>query len=374
MGTGAKIALVALLIVMVLVVAKVVQNSGDEENPAAPSKIARNDPKAKTGATTPKKVTAAAKKAPTRTRRVDVFRRPKLNTSGGYRRNDSGNSTATSPARPNRSVTSDGGVATGRKTTGTGTAPPLPSNSTLEGFGGETAPSGTTVPSGTDAGVGIRTTPDTTGQITPPLRVTNGTRATPPATAGTRLRSANIPTRRPNGSVPSPLKLPTLPVKAPAVSSDASGTTAAAGFPRKHTVRSGENYWLLAKKYYGQGRLYKSILEANHDVKLEPGVIVTIPPSPAPANSVTPAPAPTTGPATRNSTVGKKGSVQRNSVERTPSDAKYFYYTVRRGETLSGIAKKFYGNGKAYRRIQDANRALRYETLRAGEKIRIPKL
>lgn len=51
------------------------------------------------------------------------------------------------------------------------------------------------------------------------------------------------------------------------------------------------------------------------------------------------------------------------------------YYEIKRGDTLSGIAKQFYGKASAYMKIFDANRGVieNPDKIYPGQKIRIPK-
>jgi LysM repeat protein len=47
-------------------------------------------------------------------------------------------------------------------------------------------------------------------------------------------------------------------------------------------------------------------------------------------------------------------------------------YVVRKGDTLYGIARQSYGDGKQWTRIASANPGVRPETLKVGQKIVIP--
>lgn len=47
-------------------------------------------------------------------------------------------------------------------------------------------------------------------------------------------------------------------------------------------------------------------------------------------------------------------------------------YTVKRGDTLYGIAKQKYGDGKQWQKIASANPGLQPSTLKVGQKIVLP--
>jgi 5'-nucleotidase len=47
-------------------------------------------------------------------------------------------------------------------------------------------------------------------------------------------------------------------------------------------------------------------------------------------------------------------------------------YTVKKGDTLYGIARNKYGDGKQWTRIASANPGLRPESLKAGQTIVVP--
>ena len=48
-------------------------------------------------------------------------------------------------------------------------------------------------------------------------------------------------------------------------------------------------------------------------------------------------------------------------------------YTVQQGDTLSGIALKFYGDHQKSHLILDANPHLRWQMLIVGQKIKLPE-
>ena len=49
-------------------------------------------------------------------------------------------------------------------------------------------------------------------------------------------------------------------------------------------------------------------------------------------------------------------------------------YIIKRGDTLSGISKKFYGTTRHYKKIMQANNIVRANDLKIGKKIIIPKI
>ena len=60
-------------------------------------------------------------------------------------------------------------------------------------------------------------------------------------------------------------------------------------------------------------------------------------------------------------------------VSANPAPIRAGIYTVRPKDTLSDIAKRYYGDASKYTLIEDANERLKWTVLRAGEKIRIPR-
>jgi LysM repeat protein len=124
-------------------------------------------------------------------------------------------------------------------------------------------------------------------------------------------------------------------------------------FPLTHVVASGESYWKIAEKFYGTGKgyLHQRIADANPGIKLQPGKQIKIPAPPAEAIAPKPAPAPKAAPTTLVATADDE-------------------YIVLPGDTLFGLSQKFKCTQKA---ILAANPSLQYMTLRSGSKIKIPK-
>lgn len=66
--------------------------------------------------------------------------------------------------------------------------------------------------------------------------------------------------------------------------------------------------------------------------------------------------------------------VNAGGISAPPQQAKVEYYVIQKGDSLSAIAKRYYGNAKHYPRIFDANREVIKDPnlIYPGQKIRIP--
>jgi nucleoid-associated protein YgaU len=127
--------------------------------------------------------------------------------------------------------------------------------------------------------------------------------------------------------------------------------------PKTHTVVEGDTYWGLAEHYYGDGKLYPRIIEANPDKRmLQVGQVIVIPPAPAEGQ-----PEPEK-PAERRAETGSTT---------TPD----YRYVVEQGDSLWRIAEDQLGNGRLWPQILEANRDVleKPEDLKVGMKLRIPK-
>ncbi len=67
--------------------------------------------------------------------------------------------------------------------------------------------------------------------------------------------------------------------------------------------------------------------------------------------------------------------VKADQLTAPPQKAEVEFYIIQKGDTLSAIAKHFYGNANDYPRIFDANREVIKDAnlIFPGQKIRIPK-
>lgn len=68
-------------------------------------------------------------------------------------------------------------------------------------------------------------------------------------------------------------------------------------------------------------------------------------------------------------------AVDASGVTAPPAEGEVEFYTIEKGDTLSAIAKKFYGKASEYPRIFEANREVIKDPdlIFPGQKIRIPK-
>jgi nucleoid-associated protein YgaU len=66
--------------------------------------------------------------------------------------------------------------------------------------------------------------------------------------------------------------------------------------------------------------------------------------------------------------------VKAAGVSAPPQQSQVEYYVIQKGDSLSAIAKRYYGNAKDYPRIFDANREVikNADLIYPGQKIRIP--
>jgi nucleoid-associated protein YgaU len=131
-----------------------------------------------------------------------------------------------------------------------------------------------------------------------------------------------------------------------------------------YTVKSGDTLWIIAQHFYNDGTKWKLIHDANRSKIANPnnlkvGMNLVIPgaesmPSKQPTG-ISNQPAPVTP----TNTTGKKGT----------------YYTVRKGDTLWRLARKFYNDSSKKTLIFEANRdklATPETTLQPGWKLFIP--
>lgn len=128
---------------------------------------------------------------------------------------------------------------------------------------------------------------------------------------------------------------------------------------RTHQVKEGERLSDIAKKYYGNATKWRLIAEANKDRIPNPNVVragvrLYIPPEAGEAEA---APAPT------------------RATTPAPTRSQYKDYKLKRGEYLSTVAERVYGNANDWRKLYAINkdRIADPNNVRAGTVIRIPR-
>jgi LysM repeat protein len=150
----------------------------------------------------------------------------------------------------------------------------------------------------------------------------------------------------------------------------------------QYTIEEGDNPWKIAVKLFGNGTLYKQIMEANSELdarKLGKGHKLFIPEIPnatlkvslprlgsapslpsMPTPVVAPTPAPNEAPAAET---------------RVAEASALKDYTVQEGDTLGKIAKQFYGfsGPKSTQKIIEANPGLSPNRMAVGMNLKIPQ-
>jgi nucleoid-associated protein YgaU len=188
--------------------------------------------------------------------------------------------------------------------------------------------------------------------------------ATEPVSDPVRINSANLPSTE----------------SAPAV------TETTNGFPRKHTIKSGESWWSLAESYYGKGWLHPRISAANKGIKFHPGKQVTIP-APPPGTKIAVKAPESAGSPEKETPVASGGNSEVRAVPApsvtssvtpavTPTVPKGTpgFYTVKSGDSLTKIAEEQLGSISHLDKLKKANKHLDLEFLEltVGTRLRLP--
>ena len=253
-----------------------------------------------------------------------------------------------------RQLTGAGGSATTGSTTGSPTG-----NTTALNNGGDSTSgltggtTGSTVPSGAPAnGVASRNFNNgfnngfrsgSTGASTDSPSGTSGANSTKSASSTT-----STPNSTPNSTSPSN-----------------SGSSGSGTGESTHVVKKGETMESIAKSYYGAGSKWQVIAKANPSVNPDTMRIGTKLRIPAAGAS-----------ATNESTVASRSSSSGGTTTTTASKATSSgsggTHVVAKGETLSSIARRYYGDSKYWKSILKANPKVKAETLAVGTKLSIP--
>lgn len=161
--------------------------------------------------------------------------------------------------------------------------------------------------------------------------------------------------------VPQPAPRPVSPRPAPVVIEPERETSPEPGgvIPpefRPYTVQAGDNFDRISQRVYGTTRHGLAIARANPLLdprRLRVGQVIRVPVDPSNIQGIP---------------VGEPPPA--------PAETRVIEYTVKRGDTLSGIATSFYGSARYVDFLFDANRdRLRSrDDLRLGQVLRVPPL
>ncbi len=151
---------------------------------------------------------------------------------------------------------------------------------------------------------------------------------------------------------------------------DRDATNRTAKFPRKYRIRPGDGYWRIAHQQYGDASLASFIQKTNPKVRMHPGKELTL--LPPPAKKRTPTSTASSSNSRLRSANPAPASNRGAGASASPSSSQR-KHLVKKGETLWGLSRRFYGTYSEIERIKAANPSLRTRDLRAGETIVIPK-
>jgi len=176
-----------------------------------------------------------------------------------------------------------------------------------------------------------------------------------PAAAETQTKTLpTSPGRPPSVIVPTTLATPPLLVpQAPTQTTPQAPVQASASY----TVVAGDSAFKIAKRYYGDGKVWKRLLESNPgrisaDGNVRLGSKLTIPG--VQPSTVGPIAAPSTPAGRKPTTVAITGKPAKGAVK--PSAAAT--YTVKRGDTLAAIAQRELGSVKRSKDILELNKGV----------------
>lgn len=163
---------------------------------------------------------------------------------------------------------------------------------------------------------------------------------------------------------------------------DEQGDVTKEGLPGKYTVKEGDTLFLIAQKYYDDGNLYSKIMTENNltSDSIEVGQELIIPkdeeavPSPEESAAASPTPEPSVTPKPEASVVpapaGGKGAMTDSSWgDKIAGDS----YTVVKGDWLSKIAGRAYGDIMQYEKIAKANNISNPNAIEVGTVLKIPR-
>jgi len=183
---------------------------------------------------------------------------------------------------------------------------------------------------------------------------------------GSKLLSANIGTQTPvSETPPAPAAPQALAIPSGSLLKTTEGLSA--GFDAQrflYTWQSGDSYVALAKKLYGEPTKFTLIQNANEGREdIQPGEKILVPVFDADlVAESTPPPA------------AKTESKKKPAAQPAPSSAAGRSYTVKKGDSLSAIAKAELGSAGRWKEIFEINKdkLKSPEALRDGMHLRLP--
>lgn len=176
-----------------------------------------------------------------------------------------------------------------------------------------------------------------------------------------------------------------------AQSIDENGDVSKEALPGTYTVKEGDTLFLIAQKYYDDGSLFSEIVKENklQTESIEVGQKLNIPkldtkasPSasaqafPSPSAIASPTPQPSDSPVAKASepptppSWGKGGATNQTTWGETITGTSY---TVVKGDWLSKIAGRAYGDIMQYQKIAKANNISNPDIIEVGTVLKIPR-
>lgn len=176
---------------------------------------------------------------------------------------------------------------------------------------------------------------------------------------------------------------------------DEAGDVTKEGLPGSYTVKEGDTLFTIAQKYYDDGNKYTEILKENSlpNEAINAGQKLTIPkladsaaqssaspeasatasPSSSPEQlaSVKPTAAPSASPSEVPAPAGGKGGVMNQAAWGEPISGDT--YTVVKGDWLSTISGRAYGDIMQYEKLAKANNISDPNTIEVGTVLKIPR-
>ena len=182
-----------------------------------------------------------------------------------------------------------------------------------------------------------------------------------------KLLSANVGTQTPvSETPPAPVAPQAIAIPSGSLLKTTDGLSA--GFDSQrflYTWQSGDSYVALAKKLYGEPTKFTLIQNANEGREdIQPGEKILVPVFDADLAAAEAAPPP----------AAKPESKKKPAAQPAPSSAPGRSYTVKKGDSLSAIAKAELGSAGRWKEIFEINKdkLKSPEALRDGMRLRLP--